>query len=373
MTEKEAVVKGKFKRHLLAWLVVAAVITGSAVVLMLSGSEPRPLKVVSYGGEWQDVLRKAVFVPFMQANGYELEEGKYDGDYPELSAHSYLRNPDGVPDWDLVDAEANMVLMGKDEGILEPIDYSIVTVKGLNAAAKNKYGVGNVAWSFVLAYNTDAFGDAPPENWKDFFDLKKFPGSRSLRNDPRRTLEVALLADGVNPLELYPLDVERALAKMDRLMADLRGSGSKMIWWTDFATPPQLLATGEVAMSSVANGRLAAAMAEKKIPVSYTWKGGIMNLDFWVVMKNTPNKRKAMEFLNIASSPESQSEVAVKFFYGPSNDEAFALIPEDVRKLLPNHPDNLKEQIFFDSEWWLWYGSEIQKKWDEWIKKYPEN
>ncbi len=333
----------------------------------------KPLTVVSYGGEWQDVLRSAIFEPFMSETGNKLVEDKYDGDYSVMASHSFSRMPNNIPEWDVVDAEANMLLKGKGEGILEPIDYSIVTLKGLNAAAKNKYGVGNVAWSSILAYNSDAFGDNPPTDWEDFFDTRNFPGARALRKDPRRTLEIALLGDGVSPLELYPLDVDRAFIKLEKLLHDLSKSGFKMVWWSDFAEPPRLLSSGEVSMSSAANGRIAAALKENKsIPVSYSWKGGIMNLDFWVVMKNSPNRKKAMEFINIACSPEAQAEVALKFFYGPSNEDAFKLISEDVQKMLPNYPDNLKKQIFFDSEWWFWYGEDIQKRWDGWIKKHSE-
>ena len=41
-----------------------------------------------------------------------------------------------------------------------------------------------------------------PAGWADFFDTKKFPGKRSLRNGAKWNLEVALIADGVPAKDL---------------------------------------------------------------------------------------------------------------------------------------------------------------------------
>ena len=47
----------------------------------------------------------------------------------------------------------------------------------------------------------------------DFFDLKRVPGKRMIRKDSQAMLEMALIADGVPLDKLYPLDVDRAIAK----------------------------------------------------------------------------------------------------------------------------------------------------------------
>ena len=48
------------------------------------------------------------------------------------------------------------------------------------------------------------FRTARPKSWADFWDVKAFPGPRSLRNHPVDNLEAALMADGVAPDKLYP-------------------------------------------------------------------------------------------------------------------------------------------------------------------------
>ena len=62
-------------------------------------------------------------------------------------------------------------------------------------------GVASVAWSTAIAFDRQAFTKAQPSQIADLLDVKRFPGKRALPNGPRYTLELALLADGVDPAE----------------------------------------------------------------------------------------------------------------------------------------------------------------------------
>ncbi|WP_163591335.1 extracellular solute-binding protein, partial [Klebsiella pneumoniae] len=61
----------------------------------------------------------------------------------------------------------------------------------------------------VLAYRTDKV-KSPPRSWADFWDIRGRPGQRAMRKFPFDTIELALLADGVDPRSLYPCDFDRA-------------------------------------------------------------------------------------------------------------------------------------------------------------------
>ena len=69
--------------------------------------------------------------------------------------------------------------------------------------------------------------NARPQTLADFFDRKKFPGRRALsRAAPKFNLEMALLADGVAPGDVYktldtPEGLDRAFAKLTALQSDL--------------------------------------------------------------------------------------------------------------------------------------------------------
>jgi len=86
--------------------------------------------------------------------------------------------------------------------------------------------------------------------------VKKFPGRRALRNHPIATLEAALMADGVAPDKLYPLDVDRAFRKLEEIKPNVT------VWWTSGAQSAQLLTTAEVDMVMAWNGRITALTKE---------------------------------------------------------------------------------------------------------------
>ena len=150
----------------------------------------------------------------------------------------------GNAEWDLVQALGlwlpQMVAGGS---LWEPIDYSAIATDGIPEALKQKYGVGVQTFAETLAYNTNAFpAGKGPASWADLFDLKKFPGKRGMYNSPRETLEVALMSDGVLPDKLYPLDVERALKRLDQIKGDI-------VWWDKWPQGANLLASGEYVAS----------------------------------------------------------------------------------------------------------------------------
>ena len=80
--------------------------------------------------------------------------------------------------------------------------------------------MADITYGVVLGYNTDATAGQVPEGWADFFDTAKFPGKRGFWDySAGGIFEFALLADGVAPADLYPLDLERATAKLDTITA----------------------------------------------------------------------------------------------------------------------------------------------------------
>ncbi|KAG1702901.1 NAD-dependent protein deacetylase [Nymphon striatum] len=93
-----------------------------------------------------------------------------------------------------------------------------------------------------------------PKTMADFFDTAKFPGKRGLRKGAKVNLEFALIADGVAAADVYsvletPEGVDRAFAKLDTIKGDV-------VWWEAGAQPPQMLADGEVALTTAYNGRI---------------------------------------------------------------------------------------------------------------------
>ena len=121
------------------------------------------------------------------------------------------------------------------------------------------------------------------------------------------------------------------------------------VWWTAGAQPPQLLSSGELAMSSAWNGRILAVMKEKA-PVTMTYKDGIAWGNAWVVLKGTPHKDLAMKMINDAISEEAQTRLLPIGVYAPLNLKALAKATPDQRLAMATHPDNVKDMLILDEE-----------------------
>ena len=137
-------------------------------------------------------------------------------------------------------------------------------------------------FSTLMAWNKDAIKGAQPTGWKDFWDTKNFPGPRSLYNDVFGTLEFALMADGVPPDKLYPLDLDRAFRKLEEIRPAVK------VWWKSGAQSVQLVTSGEVNFIPMWNAR--AMVAANTGNVGYTYNQGILDFENLVIPKGAPSR-----------------------------------------------------------------------------------
>ncbi|MBZ9708524.1 ABC transporter substrate-binding protein, partial [Mesorhizobium sp. ESP7-2] len=207
------------------------------------------LSVMSFGGAYQEAQRKAVFESYTASTGIKIDEQEYGGEIAKIKAMI----ESGNTTIDVVDVDAPTLLQGCDEGIFEKIDWSKIGPKeDWIEGTTSDCGVGTIVYATTLAYDGAKLADGP-KTIKDLFDTKKFPGKRGLWKNPATNLEFALLADGVPPDQVYetlstPAGVDQAFAKLDTIK-------DSIVWWEAGAQAPQLLASGEVTMTTAWNGR----------------------------------------------------------------------------------------------------------------------
>lgn len=167
-------------------------------------------------------------------------------------------------------------------------------------------------------------GGQAPTALADFFDLKKYPGKRGLRKAPQANLEWALLADGVPRDQVYEtLETDEGLARAFKKLDSIK---SQVIWWEAGAQPPQLLADGQVTMTSAWNGRIWAAQAKVKQPFKIIWDGQMYDIDVWAVPVGAPNKAMAMDFLRFATSTQIMADQSQYIAYGPTRKSSQPLV-----------------------------------------------
>jgi putative spermidine/putrescine transport system substrate-binding protein len=351
-------------RKVIIWLCAIAFITVVVVLttfLRKATNKVSTVVVCSYGGAFQDAQRKAYFEPFERETGIKMVEASYSGEYGKIKAMVQTKNVF----WDVVDAETSVLLRGAEEGMLEEIDYTVVDKTELIPEAIHSHGVATDFFSTVLAYNKKVYPNAAsaPQSWSDFWDVVKFPGPRALRRDPRSTLEIALMADGVPMDKLYPLDVDRAFKSLDRIKDHVK------VWWSAGHQPAQLLSDGEVVMASAWNGRIWAAAKFDNQPLAVVWYQGLADPEWWIIPKGAKNRDAAMRFIAFASRAENQANFIRYIAYGPTNTKAFGSISPEEAKDLPTYPPNFAKQVVIDGLWWAANEDKVLERWNSWLMK----
>jgi putative spermidine/putrescine transport system substrate-binding protein len=214
------------------------------------------------------------------------------------------------------------------------------------APYRYKWAVCNYIFSYVLAFNSAKLDGRRPNSWQDFWNVKDFPGKRTLRGSCIGQLECALLADGVPADKIYPIDLKRALEKIKAIR-------EHTIFWKTGSQSEDLLRQGDVVMGNMWHNRTNLLRVESKGAIDWTWDGGVIAPAVWVVPKGNPaGKQKAMDFIALSLEPASQVELFKLIGMGPSNPAAAALIPEALKPYDPAQPANLAKQILINEEWY---------------------
>jgi putative spermidine/putrescine transport system substrate-binding protein len=325
------------------------------LLLLASSAQAQADSLVftSWGGAYQEAQTSAWLEPYSAETGVTFIQ-----DSPTDYAQIIAMVESGFVTWDVVNIE-NDFGIGSSEQYFEPLDYSIIPRDEVIFA--DDYRVAAILYATVIGYNTEAFDDNVPQSWADFFDLENFPGTRSLPRSPSRyTLEIALIADGVPAEELYPLDVERALAKLDSIK-------DVAIWWDTGAQAAQHMADGEAVMGMIWNGRIQTAIDEGA-PLAIQWNQHIPLADFLTVPRGAPNREQAMEFIAYAVSAAHNYRIANHISYAPSNTEAFEQVNPDIAETLPSFTGRPELAGFFvDDLWWDSNREAIIESFNAWL------
>ena len=226
---------------------------------------------------------------------------------------------------------------------------------------RGDYIVGDDVYATVMVHRTDTpLGKNPPKDWKDFWNTKDFPGVRAMRKHPFDTLEFALMADGVAPDALYPLDADRAFAKLDEIKPEVD------IWWTGGAQTSQLIKTGEIDLTFTWNGRAQVAI-DDGAPAVIHWNQAMWTYEGWCILKGGPNVDLCREFIEFAADAEAQARFTPHVAYGPTNAGAYKYIPEERAKVLPTNPAHFSSMIETNSDWWGENKEVLGERFNQWL------
>jgi len=319
--------------------------------------EGHTLSVTSWGGEYQDAQTRALFEPFERLTGAKVDVSLTDLDALRADVEA------GEVSIDVCDVLAEDVLPLANLGVIGDIDYDAIDTTDLLPEAVREHGLASSFHSTVLACRADLWeGGVLPSGWADFWDVERFPGTRGLHRDPQGTLEFALIADGVALEDLYPLDVDRAFASLDKLRESI------LLWWEQGAQPTQMITSGDIDMVSVWNSRIERIHSEGAA-VTIQWNGGAISGDAWVIPNGAPNPELALDFLNFASRPETGAAFSSLVPFGPVNSRSFDLLPAELRASLPTSPELRPKQFVINYDWWFANREDVGIRFEEWLSE----
>ncbi|GAB5095555.1 ABC transporter substrate-binding protein [Caballeronia sp. LP006] len=319
------------------------------------------LSVVTFGGAYEAAAKKAYFEPFTQATGVGFSTESYDGGLAKLSAMEQAKNTT----WDLIDLETNDAITACDEGLLMKFDKKTLgKTSDFIPGSILDCAVASMVWSTVYAYDASKLKTAPT-SVNDFFDLQKFPGKRGLRKSPKVTMEWALIADGVDPKDVYkvlgtPAGVDRAFKKLDTIKKNI-------VWWESGAQAPQLLADGAVAMTQVYNGRIDDAAKKDNKPFKAVWDAQVYDFEWWGIPTGAKNANTAAKFIISASQPKAYADLTKYIAYAPPRKDAIELVDKQRLADLPTSPANFKRAVQINANFWADNADQINKRFQVWL------
>lgn len=338
-------------------------------------AQNKEVNVISWGGAYEKSQAEAYNKPFTEKTGIKVNMMAADNPALPLKAQFEANNVTG----DVFDIETSDAIRLCDEGVLVEIDPASLPAAPDGTPAADDFipgalqtcAVATIFWGTVIAFDTTKFADAQPSTAADFFDTAKYPGKRGLPKNPKRTLYLALIADGVAPDQIYdvlgtPEGVDQAFKKLDTIKNDV-------VWWEAGAQPVQLLADGEVTMATGYNGRFFDAMVAEGKPFQIIWDGQYMDLDLFAIPKGSPNPEAAMEYLKFATDTQRLADQAKWIAYGPSRKSSAALVGKyqdgktDMGPHMPTNPDHMKTAIMDDPEFWADHSAELSERFNSWL------
>lgn len=311
------------------------------------------LVLISWGGTFQRILEEVCVKPFEKEFGVTVTILSTP-DMAKVKAQVLTNNVE----WDVFEGTAAMTFSGSRNGYWEPLDPALFNSEDLivpitKDAVPSEAACGGICW------DDKKFPDGKhPETFAEYFDFEKFPGPRTLRNRPSETLEIALLADGVPPDKLYPLDIDRAFRSLTRAKPYITH------WVEQTPQTAALVQTGEVNFSYTYPGIMLGAQNQAK-SLKFSFKQNLLFFNYLSVLKNAPNKANAIKYLQFLLRPDRQSALANAFFgIVPASRSAVPLLSPEARQWQPNldNPLNVKLHNY----WWSDHYDELALRLKEW-------
>ena len=337
---------------------LARVVLATAALLAAWPANTYALTIVTRGEATQAAITEAFIRPFTQATDIPVQQDNWDGGMDVLKTKA----TEGA--WDLVQVNADELTAGCADGSFEKIDWSTIGGKDhYLPMAVSDCGVGATLHNIVLAWDRDKFQATP--TWADFWDVAKIPGKRGLGKSVRGVLEIALLADGVAPGDVYKTlgssdGVDRAFRKLDQLKPYI-------VWWQTPADAAKILGSGDVLMTTTPSDMIVVANRAEKRNFGIQFNASLYDPRSWVIMKGAQNLREAQQFLYFTGASAVQARL---FRVTGENGLARGVndwLTPDQQAMSATFPANINAALRVDNGFWRDNLAKLRTRFETWL------
>ena len=321
--------------------------------------------IATTGGAYDAALRKHWFDPFTKETGIKVISVAATN--AEMRAKATAMVKTGNVTWDLYPDGEIQAGSEAHKATSEDLGAFCETFKpraDLVGDACIGAGARLFSTATLMTYKSDAFAGAVPVTWADMWDTKRFPGGRAFPNfdDPWRVMAAALLADGVAKDKLFPLDVDRALTKLEAIRGDIS------VWWKTGDQSVQGFRNGDYSIGQIWLTRANALKAEGR-PVGWSNQASFLVGDRLTVIKGAPNRSNAEKLIAYwLDSPEAQARVCEELLCTPPSSKAIAVMSSEARAAQPSEEDLRDHIVIPDAAWINANAAMMLERWNAWIR-----
>lgn len=353
----------KMNRRLVVGVVAVLAVTVFAVTApaatrgVESGSTAianEEITIVTFGGANTERYKAVWYEPFSRSTGIKVNSVA-PVEYAKIKAQVESRNIL----WDVAYTDTFFALANCGK-LFERINLAPLRAAGIpNRYLRNKCSLPFPITAMILVYDTTKVGPNPPKNWADFFNLKKYPGKRGMWNFVQNgSVEAALLASGVQPNKLYPLDTKRAFRKLDTIKHEI-------LWTQTVGQLADQLVNGQVVMSLIFASRAGTA-AERGAKIAPVYRRQIITWDSWSILKGSPNKQAAERFLRFGAQARNQATYINLAYNGATNSKVRPNLNALQQVFAPTNPRVKATAVDLNQRYWALNFGRLNREFVAW-------
>lgn len=286
---------------------------------------------------WSNYLEPALLQVFEKKTGIKVNVSNYSSN-EELVAKLQA----GATGYDVAMPSDYMVFAMVKLGLLKELQYDkIPNSKALNTDllkksfdSTNKYSLPFDWGTTGIAYNKALYPKGV-KGWADLFNNNELAGKFTLLDDVRETLGAALKSAGLSLNSKNSQDLQRAKEILLKVKPRLKGFTSE---------PLVALVNGEVAAAHIYSSDALRARKKTDGKVQYLFPddGCTIWIDNLVIPTGAKNVNEAHELINFLLDAKSNVTTASLVFVIPSNKEALALLPAELKNDPAVFPDKAR-------------------------------